>query len=87
MGLKMNETKLLILNEIESVGYFLYKPELWSKLFSHAIHELVLENRIETLSSAGIEFMNGSYYYIPKGNPRKVNIITDGTFSYIKPTF
>jgi len=47
------------------------------------IHELVNEGTIESIINAGLQFMNGDYCFVLKGNPSNVYIKTEGYYTFV----
>ncbi len=69
----MCNSKEDVLNIVDMDGY------VWSHRFTDDediyLSELVSNGVLENLEDAGIKFMNGTYCYVRKGNPKKVHVI------------
>jgi hypothetical protein len=74
-------TKQEILNEIDDKGLFWCHKS--PDIDLDFIDELEAEGLIETITSAGINFMNGDYCYTRKGNPQALSVKVKDNESWI----
>jgi hypothetical protein len=75
-------TKQEILAELDKEGIFWChrSPDIDLDILT----ELEGDDIITTVTDAGINFMNGDYCYIRKGNPDKVGIKVEGNDSWLE---